>query len=156
MPAVAQPYGGSTAQPCGVQAVAQPYGRSAVAQPYGALAQPYVGPTLQQPSCGQAVGGRCFEHLGPGAMRAVALGQDAEGLPAQAGLSHTDFRTGEPVGPACAHRRFRGLFACQCCLAVILPLLTGGGAAHVGKAHSGAGSGCLARLGAGGCGAGCG
>ena len=33
-------------------------------------------------------------------MRTVALGQDAEGLPAEAGLTHADFRVGDPVGPA--------------------------------------------------------
>ena len=33
------------------------------------------------------------------APRTVALGQDAVGLPAEAGLTHADFSVGEPVGP---------------------------------------------------------
>ena len=33
--------------------------------------------------------------------RTVVLGQDAGGLPGVAGLTHADFRTGEPVGAAC-------------------------------------------------------
>ena len=36
-----------------------------------------------------------------GGKRTVALRQDAGGLPAEAGLMHSDFRASEPVVPAC-------------------------------------------------------
>ncbi len=116
-------------------------------------------------SCGTGGGG----HGVGASMRTVVLGQDAGGLPAEAGLTHADFRVGEPVGPVpnmtspsfpchhtlysnppdhtarpphphpCLHRRS------SACL-----LVAGGGAAHVGPKHGGQGSGGMARVGAGG------
>ncbi len=64
-----------------------------------------------------------------------------------AGLTHADFRAGEPVG--------QHLLLLSCRLfAIDTPLLTGGGAAHFGAAHGGPGDGGVARVGAGGGGAG--
>eukprot|EP00291_Cryptomonas_curvata_P019709 CAMPEP_0172178010 /NCGR_PEP_ID=MMETSP1050-20130122/15779_1 /TAXON_ID=233186 /ORGANISM="Cryptomonas curvata, Strain CCAP979/52" /LENGTH=390 /DNA_ID=CAMNT_0012850643 /DNA_START=163 /DNA_END=1332 /DNA_ORIENTATION=- len=94
-PAVKQPYGGpAVKQPYGGQAVAPPYGGPAVAQPYGgpAVAPPYGGPAVAPPYGGQTV------HYGVKAStRTVALGQDAGELPGATGLTHADFRAGEPV-----------------------------------------------------------
>ena len=42
---------------------------------------------------------------GRGGTRTVALGQDAGGLLGAAGLTHADFRPGEPVSPACIYLR---------------------------------------------------
>ena len=66
-----------------------PYGGPAAAQP------PYGGPAVTP--AGYGVGART---------RAVVLGQDAGGLPAEAGLTHADFRAGEPVGPEHIRPRF--------------------------------------------------
>eukprot|EP00291_Cryptomonas_curvata_P027898 CAMPEP_0172204986 /NCGR_PEP_ID=MMETSP1050-20130122/32320_1 /TAXON_ID=233186 /ORGANISM="Cryptomonas curvata, Strain CCAP979/52" /LENGTH=627 /DNA_ID=CAMNT_0012883725 /DNA_START=2212 /DNA_END=4091 /DNA_ORIENTATION=- len=98
-PAVAPPYGGpAVAPPYGGPAVAPPYGRPAVAPPYGgsAVAPPRAyGVQAVAPS----YGGQAVSYGVEASTRtaSVVLGQDAEGLPGVAGLTHADFRAGEQV-----------------------------------------------------------
>ena len=76
-------------------------------------------PAAARPNASHGGGSGGHGHDGHGGgERTVALGQQAGGLPAEAGLTHSDFRAGEPVGPACVPRT-----PCHAPLATTAPTL---------------------------------
>jgi len=83
--------------------VAYPHGGSALHRPgeFSAQQAGYSGPPPPpaQTNTGSAggSGGGGYGNGGGSNARMVALGQDAGGLPGESGLTHADFRTGEPV-----------------------------------------------------------
>ncbi len=111
--AVDIPCSGLPPSPCNEppgRAVAYPYGRSAALHTPGEFSAQQAGYSGPQPppaltyngGIGGAGGGW---YGGVGGTRTVALGQDAGGLLGAAGLTHADFRPGEPVSPACIYLR---------------------------------------------------
>jgi hypothetical protein len=90
----AAPYSGVAAAPYDGPAIA-PYGGPAAAPYSGQAAAPYGR------LAAASNGGQAFAPYGTGGgARLLSLGQDAGGLSAETGLTHSDFRAGQAVGPA--------------------------------------------------------
>ena len=149
--------GGPAAPPSGGgEMAASLYGGGPSLVPYGGPGGvQYSGPSVSRyrghgpgvAACGaQLVRNADAPQSVGGGPRTVALGADAGGMPAGRGLSHRDFRAGQPVRRAAVPPRITHF-------ADFISLRSGGGAALVGEAHGGAGGGVVARVGAGGGGA---